>query len=275
MGDQVEDHEEASDVVSVRERNHVQVTGEGPVIVFAHGFGCDQRMWRHVAPRFAADHTVVLFDYVGSGRSDRASYDPVRYGSLDGYATDLLEVLDAVGSERAAFVGHSVSANVGIIAALREPARFEQLVLVAPSPRFIDDPPYVGGSSAGDIEVLLDLMDQNFMGWARALSTMAAPDPSIADELDTSFCATDPAVIRQFADVAFMADTRQLLPLVRVPTLVVQCTDDVLVPVSVGEYLHEHIQGSRYALVDAVGHMPHMSVPDIVEREIRAFLAAA
>lgn len=272
--DHGEGSQEASGVSSVRERNHVQVVGSGPVIVFAHGFGCDQRMWRHVAPRFADDHTVALFDYVGSGRSDRTAYDPARYGSLEGYATDVIDVIDAIEADRVVFVGHSVSSNIGIIAALRHPGRFERLVLVAPSPRFVDDPPYVGGSSAADIEGLLDLMDQNFMGWAQALSTMAAPDPSIAEELDNSFCATDPLIIRQFADVAFRADTRALLPLVDVPTLVIQCSNDAIVPVSVGEYVHEHIAGSRYALVDAVGHMPHLSVPDDVEREIRSFLSA-
>jgi len=262
-------------VVPVRERNHVQVIGQGPAMVFAHGFGCDQRMWRHVAPRFAVDHTVVLFDYVGSGRSDRDSYDPDRYASLEGYASDLLDVLDATGVGRAIFVGHSVSSNVGIIAALREPSRFERLVLVAPSPRFVDDPPYIGGSSAADVDGLLDLMDQNFMGWAQALSTMAAPDPSLADELGASFRATDPRVIRQFADVAFRADTRHLLALVDTPTLIIQCTDDALVPVSVGEYVRDHIARSRYALIETVGHMPHMSAPDAVEHEIRSFLPAA
>lgn len=260
--------------MSVLERNHVQVMGDGPVIVFAHGFGCDQRMWRHVAPRFAVDHRVVLFDYVGSGRSDRTAYDAVRYGTLDGYVTDLLEVIEALGDERVTFVGHSVSSNVGILAAGREPARFERLVLVAPSPRFVDDPPYVGGSSADDVAGLLELMDQNFMGWAQALSTMAAPDPSIASELGSSFCAIDPAVIRQFAEVAFLADVREHLAAVSAPTLVVQCTDDALVPICVGEYIHARIPSSRYVLVEAVGHMPHMSVPDTIEREIRRFLTS-
>ncbi|MEZ4237028.1 MAG: alpha/beta hydrolase [Myxococcota bacterium] len=258
---------------TVLERNHVVVTGHGPPLIFAHGFGCDQTVWDRLAPAFEADHTVVRFDYVGAGKSDAAAYTTERYRTADGYVLDLLEVCHALGLRRPTLVGHSVSGMVGALATIAEPDLFDRLVMLAPSPRFVDDPPYRGGFQLADIEGLLQLLDANFLGWSAAVSRMALPGTELAGELEQGFSAIDPSILREFARVAFLSDHRGALPRVPVPCLVVQCSRDDLVPVDVGEYVVDRLPHGRWCLLDIPGHMPHMTHPDEVRTAIRSFLS--
>jgi sigma-B regulation protein RsbQ len=247
-------------------RNNVTVLGRGArPMLFAHGFGCDQNMWRFVAPAFQDDYRVVLFDYVGSGRSDLGAYDERRYAGLDGYASDVLEICDALALRDVVFVGHSVSAMVGVLAAIREPERFGRLILIGPSPRYVNDDGYVGGFERSDIESLLETMDRNYIGWANHLAPaiMQNPDrPELGEELTESFCSTDPVIARRFAEATFYADNRADLPSLRVPSLILQCSEDIIAPVEVGQYLHRELPGSTFQLMRATGHCPQMSAPD-------------
>jgi sigma-B regulation protein RsbQ len=264
--------------MNVLERNNVKlsgIAGRQPML-FSHGFGCDQNMWRHVAPAFENDYRIVLFDHVGSGGSDLSAYDPAKYGSLDGYAEDVLEICRELELTRAIFVGHSVSAMIGILAAIREPERFDKLVLVGPSARYIDDDGYVGGFTREDIESLLETLDSNYLGWSSAMAPaiVGNPDrPELAEELTNSFCRTDPAIARQFARVTFLSDNRGDLAKVRTPALVLQCSDDVIAPRPVGEYVHGHLPESEFVLMRATGHCPNLSAPEETVATIRAFLS--
>jgi sigma-B regulation protein RsbQ len=265
--------------VGVAERLNVRVTGpEGArPMVFAHGFGCDQHMWRLLAPQFEHDFRVVLFDYVGAGGSSLDDYDPQRYGSLQAYADDVLALCRALGLDDVIFVGHSVSAMIGVLAANTEPQRFSKLVLIGPSARYVDDDGYVGGFTRADIDELLDSLDSNYLGWSNAMAPVImgnADRPALGEELAESFCRTDPAIARRFAEVTFLSDNRRDLANVTVPTLVVQCTDDAIAPVEVGQYVHDAIPGSTYALLDATGHCPHLSAPDATAHAIWQFVAA-
>ncbi|GIG28208.1 alpha/beta fold hydrolase [Cellulomonas marina] len=260
-------------------RHNVHV--HGPVtarpMVFAHGFGCDQSMWRFVAPAFEADHRVVLLDHVGAGGSDLSAYDEARYDSLDGYADDLVELCTALDLQDAVVVAHSVSSMIAVIAAART-TRIGALVLVGPSPRYVDDPStgYTGGFSRADIDGLLETMSGNYLGWAGTMGplVMGNPDrPQLARELTESFCRTEPTIARQFAEVTFLSDNRDDLAAVRVPTLVVQATRDAIAPVEVGRYVHEHVVGSRLAMVETTGHCPHLSAPEQTVAAVRGFLA--
>lgn len=266
-------------MTDVLARNNVTVTGQGTrPIVFAHGFGCDQSVWRAVAPAFADDYRVVRFDYVGSGGSDTSAYTSERYGTIDGYVQDLLDVCGALDLSDVVFVGHSVSAMVGVLAAIREPDRFSRLVLVGPSPCYVNDPPYVGGFEREDIEGLLATMEKNFGGWAEAMAPAIVknPDrPELADELAESFCAVDPAVAREFAGVTFLSDNRADLSDVTVPSLILQCSDDDIAPDPVGVYLAGHLPHSTFRKLAATGHCPHMSHPEETIAAIRGYLAAA
>ena len=265
-------------VVNVLERNRVTVRGvpEGRPIVFAHGFGCDQEMWRFVAPDFEVDHRVVLFDHVGSGRSDLSAYDSRKYGTLHGYAADLVEILRELDLRDVVFVGHSVSSMIGVLAYRRAPELFAALVLVGPSPRYVDDGDYVGGFSRADIAGLLDALDSNHLGWSAQMAPVIMgnhPDnPELAEELTNSFCRTDPDIARQFARVTFLSDNRADLAAVTVPTLVLQCSDDPIAPEVVGTYVHEHIRGSVLTHLQATGHCPNLSAPEETTSAIRAFL---
>ena len=263
--------------MSVIARNRVRVSGvdDGRPMVFAHGFGCDQEMWRLVAPAFAVDHRVVLFDHVGSGRSDLSAYDPVKYGSLEGYAADIVEICRELALDDVVFVGHSVSAMMGVLAAACDPGLFGALVMVGPNPRYIDDGDYTGGFTREDIAALLESLDSNHLGWSAALApvVMGNPDrPELTAELTNSFCRTDPYIARQFARVTFLSDNRADLPGVRVPTLVLQCTADAIAPEAVGRYVHEQIPGSVLTRLAATGHCPHLSAPGETTAAIRAFL---
>jgi sigma-B regulation protein RsbQ len=263
--------------LGVIERNNVALSGPvgAPPMVFAHGFGCDQNMWRYVAPAFEDDYRVVLFDHVGAGRSDLAAYDHQKYATLQGYADDVLEILRELELRDVVFVGHSVSAMIGVLAAAEEPARFATLVLVGPSPRYIDDGDYVGGFTADDIDGLLDSLDSNYLGWSAAMAPviMGRPDrPDLGEELTNSFCRTDPEIARQFARVTFLSDNRIDLDAVQTPALVLQCSDDVIAPASVGEYVHRRLRGSTLVHLQARGHCPNLSAPEETIAAIRNFL---
>lgn len=265
---------------AVLRRNHVLVTGveDGPVVLLAHGFGCDQTMWRRVAPELARDHRVVTFDYVGAGRSDKAAFELARYRTLRGYARDVLDVIEALDLRAVTFVGHSVSSMIGVLASIEAPARFARLALIGPSPRYIDDPPYRGGFSRADIDGLLGLMDANFMGWAGLLApkvARASDHPDVAAELEQSFCSTDPLFLRPFAEATFRGDNRDDLPRVPVPALVLQCSDDDVAPEEVGEYVARALPRSTYRKLRATGHCPHMSDPEETIAALRAYLASA
>ena len=262
--------------MSVVQRNNVTVVGEGTrPMVFAHGYGCDQHMWRLITPAFADTHRLVLFDHVGSGRSDLGAYDRARYSSLQGYADDVLEICEELGLERPVFVGHSVSAMIGVLAAIKQPERFDSLVLIGPSPRYINDGDYVGGFTRRDIDELLEFQDSNYLGWASSLgpAIMGNPDrPELAAELTNSFCRTDPDIAKQFAAVTFLSDNRADLPKVTTRSLLLQCRQDVIAPLAVGEYVHRHLADSRLVVIDATGHCPHLSAPDETIAAMKSFL---
>ena len=262
--------------MTVLQRNHVQVSGTGTQpMLFAHGFGCDQRMWRLVAPAFEDDYRIVLFDHVGAGRSDLGAYRRARYGRLEGYAEDVLEICEALDLTDVVYVGHSVSAMIGVLAAIRDPGRFASLVLVGPSPRYVNDGDYVGGFSREDIDGLLDFLDSNHLGWSQAMAPtiMGNPDrPDLGEELTNSFCRTDPDIARHFARVTFLSDNRADLPKLGVPSLILQCAEDAIAPAAVGEYVHRHLADSRLVQMKATGHCPNLSAPEETIAAMRAFL---
>jgi len=263
---------------AVRSRNNVKVSGRvaGQPVVFLHGFGCSQEMWRLVAPLFEDDHQVVLLDQVGSGHSDLTAYDRGKYDSLHGYADDLLEVLEALDLHDAVVVGHSVSAMIAVLAATRDSSRFGALVLVGPSPRYVDDDDgYQGGFDQAGIDSLLDSLDSNYLGWSAAVAPMLMGNPSrpeLGEELTDSFCRYDPAIAQHFARVTFLSDNRRDLARVTLPTLVVQSSDDVISPTVVGKYVHAAIPGSEFVLMSSTGHCPNLSDPVQLTTAIKNFL---
>jgi sigma-B regulation protein RsbQ len=266
--------------MGVLRRNRVNVVGDpdGPVVMLAHGFGCDQNMWRLVVPRLAARHRVVLFDYVGAGNSDLTAWTEERYSSLDGYARDVVEICEELDLRDVTFVGHSVSSMIGVLAVRAAPHRIGALVMITPSPRYIDQGDYRGGFSSDDIDELLASLDANYMGWSSAIAPMIMgnPDrPELGEELTDSFCATDPAMARAFARATFLSDNRDDLRTVDVPTLVVDCAHDAIAPRQVGAFVHDHIPGSRQITLDADGHCPQLSAPDATADALLDFLDRA
>ncbi|MFI5669780.1 alpha/beta fold hydrolase [Streptomyces sp. NPDC051704] len=264
--------------MDIDRRNNVTVTGnpQGPTVVLAHGFGCDQNMWRLTVPALAEDHRVVLFDYVGSGRSDLSAFSEDRYASLAGYAADVVEVCEALDLRDAVYVGHSVSAMIGVLAADAAPGRIGALVMVAPSPRYIDDVGYRGGFSVQDIDELLESLESNYLGWSAAMAPVIMGNddrPELGEELKNSFCATDPDAARVFARTTFLSDSRDDLKSVRVPTLILECTEDAIAPREVVAYVHHAIPGSTLISLDATGHCPHLSAPEATNAAITGFLA--
>ncbi|HEY8611620.1 MAG TPA: alpha/beta hydrolase [Roseomonas sp.] len=255
---------------------NVRVAGHGTVpLVFGHGYGCDQGMWRLIAPKLQDRFKTVLFDFVGSGGSE-AVFDPQRYETLEGYADDVLEICRAVSPGPVVFIGHSVSSMIGVLAAAREPERFSRLVLVAPSPRYIDDAEYVGGFAQEDIESLLKLLEADHTGWAAAMAPAIMGNldrPELAGELEASFCRVDPAVARHFARVTFTSDNRSDLARVQARSLVLQCSDDAIAPPAVGAYVHRHLLDSELVTLKATGHCPHLSAPEETTRAIDLFLS--
>ncbi|WP_310589888.1 alpha/beta fold hydrolase [Larkinella soli] len=248
-------------------RSNVKVWGSGSrTLLFAHGFGCDQNMWRFVTPAFENHFRIVTFDYVGCGKSDLTAYHPDRYANLNGYVQDVLEICRTLDLKNVIFVGHSVSSMIGLLASIKEPDRFERLILIGPSPCYINEPPdYVGGFERKDIEELLETMERNYIGWANFLApvVMNRPDsPHLAEELTESFCSTDPYIAGRFARATFLSDNRRDLPFSRKPTLVMQCSEDLIAPLTVGDYLHRNLPNSRLVVLRATGHCPHLSAPD-------------
>lgn len=263
--------------MTLQVRNNVHVHGAGrATMIFAHGFGCDQNMWRLLAPAYAERYRTILFDLVGSGHSDVAAYDRNKYSSLQGYADDALEIIREFSVGPVIFVGHSVSAMIGMLANLREPKLFAAQIMVGPSPCYINDGEYVGGFSRQDIESLLETLEGNYLGWSSnmAPAIMGAPNqPELGKELTNSFCRTDPEIAKQFARVTFLSDTRADLPRLSTPTLIVQCNDDIIAPMAVGDYLHRQLPHSTLSVIDNVGHCPHLSSPGPVAAAIDSFLA--
>ena len=265
--------------VDVLRRNNVRVTGDpdGPTMVLVHGFGCDQGMWRHVAPAFEPTHRVVLLDLVGAGGSDLTAYDERRHAHLAGYAQDLLEVLDAVGGP-VVLVGHSVSAMIGVLASIARPDLFDRLVLVGPSPRYVDDQGYRGGFSQEEIDELLDTMDGNYLGWSQHIAPviMGVPErPELGQELTSSFCRSDPAIARRFARTTFLSDNRADLARVTTPALVLQSREDVIAPPEVGRYVADALPRGELVVLDSTGHCPNLSAPDQVVAALRRWLDMA
>jgi sigma-B regulation protein RsbQ len=264
---------------SIATRNNVRVTGHGTQpLLFAHGFGCDQNMWRFITPAFKADYKIVLFDYVGAGKSDAAAYNPDRYASLQGYATDVLEICDELQLKNVIFVGHSVSCMIGLLAALESPGYFEKLIMIGPSPSYINEGTYKGGFERRDIEELLETMEKNYIGWANFLAPniMGNKDRlELGEELIESFCSTDPIIARQFAQATFFSDNRGDLKKNRIPTLVLQCSDDIIAPLEVGKYVFENLPHSTLRIMNATGHCPHMSAPEETIDLMKDFLSTA
>lgn len=263
--------------MSVQSRNHVQTSGNGAAtMVFIHGFGCDQTMWRFLAPAYQDRFRIITYDLTGSGQSDLAAYDTSRHGSLRGHAADLLEILDAAATGPVVTVGHSVGATIAMLATIEAPRRFAAQVMVGPSPCYINQGDYVGGFSRSDIDELLDTMDANYLGWSRSVAPMimGAPNqPLLREELTERFCRNDPDIARHFARVTFLSDHRADVPRATVPALVLQCSDDLIAPREVGAWLHRHLPASMLRVVHNVGHCPHMSAPTESSRAIDAFLA--
>jgi sigma-B regulation protein RsbQ len=257
-------------------RNNVKISGSGSrAMLFAHGFGCDQAMWRFVAPEFEDDFKVISMDHVGAGGSDLSAYDRDKYASLDGYASDIVEIGHEVSIRNGIFVGHSVSAMIGVLASLKAPEMFDTLIMVGPSPRYIDDGEYTGGFSASDIEELLGSFADNPLAWSAAMAPaiMGNSDrPELGQELAQSFCRTDPQIAHQFARTTFTSDNRGDLSRVTTQVLILQCRDDIIAGEAVGEYVRNHIDGSKLVLLDATGHCPNLSAPAEVTRAIRDFV---
>ena len=263
--------------MNVLKRNNVQVAGDGPAtLVFAHGFGCDQNMWRLLAPHYAARYRTVLFDLVGSGMSDLAAYDRRKYDTLHGYAGDVLELIDASAAGPVVFVGHSVSAMIGLLAGIAAPERIAAHVMVGPSPCYINDGDYLGGFTRADIDGLLDTMESNYLGWSSSMAPaiMGVPDrPELGIELTNSFCRTDPEIAAHFARVTFLSDHRADVARLAAPTLVLQCSEDLIAPLSVGEYMARTLQRPTLRIIENVGHCPHLSAPGASAAAIDEFLA--
>jgi len=263
--------------MSVQVRNNVHVSGRGEAtMVFSHGFGCDQTMWRYLAPAFEGRFRVITYDLVGSGRSDLSAYDRERYASLHGYAADLLEIVDAFATGPVILVGHSVSAMIGMLSTIEEPGRFAAQVMVAPSSCYINHPGYVGGFERDDIDELLETMEANYLGWSSSLAPaiMGTPgQPALREELTERFCRNDPDIAKHFARVTFLSDHRADLPHSRTPALILQCSEDLIAPRSAGDYVARHLPCAELHVIDNIGHCPHMSAPTASSRAIDAFLA--
>ncbi|MEV0614163.1 alpha/beta hydrolase [Nonomuraea sp. NPDC050404] len=264
--------------MDVGRRNNVVITGNpaGPVVMLAHGFGCDQNMWRLITPGLVNDFRVVLFDHVGAGKSQLSAWQPDRYARLDGYAEDVLQICAEFDLSEVVFVGHSVASMIGVLAAVRDPAPFAKLVLLAPSPCYLDDGDYRGGFSRADIDELLASLDSNYLGWSAQMAPviMGNPErPELGDELTNSFCRTDPRIAAAFARTTFLSDNRSDLARVGVPTLVLDCRQDAIAPPGVGTFVHEQIAGSIRHTLPATGHCPQLSAPEATLEAIVSFAA--
>ena len=261
---------------NILQRNNVNVIGKGEeTIVFGHGFGCSQNAFKRIAPALADKYKLVLLDYVGAGKSDIAAYDKEKYSRLEGYAQDVSEVCHELNIKDAIFIGHSVSAMIGALASIKEPSLFKKLIFIAPSPCYINDKDYIGGFEKEDIESLFEIMDDDYIGWAKLLSPqiMANPErPELSEEMENNFCSTDHEIVKQFARVTFLSDNRKDLPLIPVPSLTLQCSDDIVGPIAVGQYIKENTPNNTLVILKATGHCPHMSAPEETIEAIKAYL---
>ena len=264
-------------MIDVFKRNNVTISGQGEkVILFAHGFGCDQNTWKYIKNAFTTDYKTVFFDYVGAGRSDLDFYDPQKYNSLDGYATDVIEICLALRSDNIIFIGHSVSCMIGVLASIKNPGIFKKLILIGPSPCYINTEGYTGGFDQDIIDSLFEVMEEDYIGWAQSLAPAIMGnqnDPELGKELADSFCSIDPTIAKQFARVTFLSDNRKDLPLVQVESLTIQCSVDTIAPLSVGEYVHQHMPNNTLTVLDAYTHCPHMSYPEQTIAAIRNYLS--
>lgn len=264
---------------TILKRNNVNVYGQGTQpMLFAHGFGCDQNMWRFITPAFENDYKIILFDYVGAGKSEKKAYNPERYASLQGYAKDVLEICDQLHLSNIIFVGHSVSSMIGLLAALEQPNYFAKMIMVGPSPSYINDGEYIGGFEREDIEGLLETMEKNYIGWSNFLAPNIMGNngrPKLGQELTDSFCTTDPLIAKQFAEATFFSDNREDLKKLTTPSLILQCTEDIIAPLEVGAYLSKNLPNSTLRIMKATGHCPHMSEPEETILLIKEYLASA
>lgn len=262
--------------MSISKRNNVNIFGSGrKTVLFSHGYGCDQIMWRYLVSAFDGDYRIVLFDHVGAGKSDLAQYSPERYSTLQGYADDVLEIIDAVSGAPVIFVGHSVSAMIGVLAANKRPEAFEALIMIGPSPCYINDGEYFGGFTKSDIDSLLQTLAENHLGWSKTMAPIIMKNderPELASELAESFCRTDPEIAKDFARVTFLSDNRRDLASVSVPSLVLQCSEDSIAPLEVGDFVHKNVPGSVLIRLRATGHCPHLSGPVETIRTIKEYL---
>lgn len=258
------------------QRNNVKVIGAGEkTLLFVHGYGCSQNMWRFMTPNFEQDYKLVLIDLVGSGNSDESAYEKQKYSSLKGYAADVVELCQELGLEKVYYIGHSVSSMIGVHASLQAPELFEKLVMIGPSPRYINEGEYFGGFDKEDIEELLETLNSNYLGWSSGMAPAIMGNeerPELAEELENSFCQTNPEIAQHFAEVTFMGDDRQYLDQVTTPTLILQCQSDVIAPLEVGEFMANSIQNSTLKVLNATGHCPHMSAPEETSQAILQFL---
>jgi sigma-B regulation protein RsbQ len=263
-------------MVDILIRNNVRIIGDGrQSILFANGFGCDQNVWRNITPAFKGQYQLITFDYVGAGQSDLSAYDPLRYNNLDGYAMDVLEIIETLALSDVIFVGHSVSCMIGVRAALKCPSYFSKLIFVSPSPCYINDAGYVGGMEKSDLDGLFEMMDSNYLGWSGTMAPLIMGNgdhPELGEELTANFCATDPDIAREFAKVTFLSDNRADLQNLRVPSLTLQCTDDILAPLEVGYYLNERTPANTLVILKATGHCPHLSASEETIREIYNYI---
>lgn len=261
---------------SVIERNNVTIKGNGSQpILFAHGFGCDQHSWQFIENAFLDKYKVILFDYVGAGRSDLSAYDPVKYGNLEGYAQDVLDICHELNLTDVIFIGHSVSSMIGVLAANQEPGIFKKLIFLGPSPRYINDADYTGGFEKADLEKLFDFMDSNYLGWSSAMAPAIMGNearPELGEFLTSSFCSTDPEIARNFARVTFYSDNRQDIERLSVPSLSMQCSNDIIAPMQVGEYMHKMAPQNELYIMKATGHCPHISHPEETIDAIKNYL---
>ncbi|WP_325170213.1 alpha/beta fold hydrolase [Noviherbaspirillum pedocola] len=262
--------------MKILQRNNVKITGNGErTILFAHGFGCDQKMWRFVAPAFEGEYRTVVFDQVGAGNSRIDQYEVASYASLDRYAEDVLEICSVLDIKDCIYVGHSVASMIGVLAALKAPGLFSKMVLIGPSPCYVNRGSYIGGFDASEMDYLLEVLDANYVAWARAMAPTIMGNldrPELGAELSESFCRADPVIARQFARVTFLSDNREDLEKLVVPTLILQCSEDPIAPELVGKFVHSRIQGSSYIQLRATGHCPNMSSPDETIAAIRTFV---
>ena len=262
----------------ILKRNNVNIIGHGTqVILFAHGFGCDQNAWKFVVDAFTDDYKVVLFDYTGSGKSDISQYNAAKYSSLVGYTQDVLDICQALKLKDVIFVGHSVSSMVGVLAANLHPEYFSKLVLIGPSPRYLNADGYTGGFEQKDLEGLFEFMDNNYLGWSSAMAPAImgnADRPELGEFLTSSFCSTDPDIARDFARVTFFGDNRDDLPKVSIKSLTLQCADDIIAPLAVGQYVYENTPGNQMVQLKATGHCPHISEPEETIQAIKTFIGA-